>query len=67
MTEDRLFRTPVGYQATFRLEANGTWTAIVDTFYEGEMWSHEDRNVYERLSLLEACETLLCELSAGRL
>lgn len=67
MVEPHLFRVPAGYQATFRLERDGTWTLVLDRFYEGEMWSIYDREVYHELSLAEASETLLSELSSLRL
>lgn len=65
--QDRLFRTPTGYQATIRLEPNGWWTAIVDRFYEGEPWSETDRCVYENCSLAEATDCLLGEILTLRL
>lgn len=62
MDEVRLFRVPAGYQATLRLERDGTWTLIVDRFYEGEMWSVLDRELYSELSLAECADALLQEL-----
>jgi hypothetical protein len=62
MEDVRLFRVPAGYQATIRLERTGAWTLIVDRFYEGEMWSILDREVYDGLSLAECADSLLQEL-----
>jgi hypothetical protein len=60
--EIRLFRIPIGYGSTIRLEHNGWWVLVVDRFYEGEPWTPADRTVYERLSLAEAADCLLQEL-----
>lgn len=66
LEETRLFRVPAGYQATLRLERDGTWTLVLDHFYEGEMWSHLDRDVYAEMSLLEATETVISAVFTAR-
>jgi hypothetical protein len=59
MEEIKLFRVPAGYQATVRLERDGTWTLIFDRFFEGEMWDSRDRDVYHELSLAECADVVL--------
>lgn len=66
MEELHLFRTPAGYQASIRLERDGTWSLIVDRFFEGEPWSLEDREWYYNLSLREAADCLTEELFGVR-
>jgi hypothetical protein len=66
MSDDRLFRTPTAYSANIRLAENGWWTLRIDTLYEGEPWSIDDRVVYERLSLAECADCLLGELFTAR-
>jgi hypothetical protein len=63
--EPNLFRLPTGYQLTVRLERNRTWTVIADRFFEGEPWSSSDRDVYEALSLTEACDVMLSVVYGG--
>jgi hypothetical protein len=66
MEEIHLFRVPAGYQATVRLERDGTWTLIFDRFYEGEMWDARDRDIYHQLSLAEAADVVLGEIFTVR-
>lgn len=67
MEESRLFRTPNAYVAVFRLDHDGTWALHIDTMYEGEPWSMNNRDRYESLSLLEASDVLLGTIVVAQL
>jgi proline racemase len=66
MSDAHLFRTPYAYATTMRLDPAGWWTLTVDTKYEGEPWSINDRRTYEKLSLAECLEVLASEVSVLR-
>jgi hypothetical protein len=67
MDETRLFRSPRAYNASIRLQHNGWWTLTIDTLYESEPWTIDDRAVYENMSLAECVDALLGEVSVARL
>ena len=65
MEQSPLWRMPAGYHITIRLERDRTWTVIADRHYEGEPWTINDRDVYERLSLTESADVVLGVLYGG--
>jgi hypothetical protein len=63
--EQRLFRTPAGYVISIRLGKAGGWRLQIDTLYEGEPWTDDDRTLYDDLSLLEAIDAALGQVFGG--